>query len=273
MINFVAHVPHPPLIIPGVSSNADFNLAKKTVDAMEKLSDSIAEKEIDTIVIISPHALTHSDRMTIYGSAELKGDFSSFGKQEINFDFSNNLNFVKALNSASQEAGINSFILSDPDKDYLELDHGALTPLYYLTKKLPQNTKVVLIAYSYLDRLQHYGFGQVINQVANSPEFKNQNIAVISSGDLSHRLSPGMEKTYPLAQEFDKEVIDSINTLNTRQLLEIDEEVTENAGECGFRSLLILFGVLENLNYTPEILSYEHPFGIGYLVANFELKN
>lgn len=273
MIVFTSHVPHPPLIVPGISSDVDFKLANKTVEAMDKLSKLIAEKEVETIIVISPHALTHSDRMTIYGSPELKGDFGAFGKNEISFDFSNDLNLVKSINNASQEAGINSFIFRDTDKDYLELDHGTLVPLYYLTKNLPSDVKIVSIAYSYLDRLQHYGFGQVINQVANTPEFKNKKIAIISSGDLSHRLSPGMEKSYPYAQEFDNEVINSIDKKNARQLLEIDEEVVENAGECGYRSLLILFGALENLNYTPEILSYEHPFGIGYLVANFSLES
>jgi hypothetical protein len=32
-------------------------------------------------------------------------------------------------------------------------------------------------------------------------------------------------------------------------------------------------GILEasGINYQPEILSYEDPFGVGYLVANFKL--
>lgn len=46
------------------------------------------------------------------------------------------------------------------------------------------------------------------------------------------------------------------------------------AGECGLRSFSFLLGILEEskINWKPEVLSYEGPFGVGYLVANFRLN-
>jgi len=46
------------------------------------------------------------------------------------------------------------------------------------------------------------------------------------------------------------------------------------AGECGLRSFCFLLGILEasGIDWQPEILAYEGPFGVGYLVANFKLK-
>jgi MEMO1 family protein len=53
------------------------------------------------------------------------------------------------------------------------------------------------------------------------------------------------------------------------ELLRIDPELTAQAGECGLKSMLILAGILSGINLEPKILSYEAPFGVGYLVANF----
>ena len=55
-------------------------------------------------------------------------------------------------------------------------------------------------------------------------------------------------------------------------ILSLDPEFVEEAGECGYRSIIILLGILKNLNWEPEIISYEGPFGVGYLVANFKIK-
>ena len=49
----------------------------------------------------------------------------------------------------------------------------------------------------------------------------------------------------------------------------MNKSLIDEAGECGYRSILILLGIFHELNYRIEVLSYEGPFGVGYLVANF----
>jgi AmmeMemoRadiSam system protein A len=39
------------------------------------------------------------------------------------------------------------------------------------------------------------------------------------------------------------------------------------AGECGYRSMLVAFGVTESATQNYEVLHYEAPFGVGYMVA------
>jgi AmmeMemoRadiSam system protein A len=39
------------------------------------------------------------------------------------------------------------------------------------------------------------------------------------------------------------------------------------AGECGYRSMLVAIGASSELPLSCEVLSYEAPFGVGYLVA------
>ena len=55
-------------------------------------------------------------------------------------------------------------------------------------------------------------------------------------------------------------------------LLKLDPDFIDEAGECGLRSLIILFGILNSIEYTPEVYSYEGPFGVGYLAVNFKIN-
>lgn len=273
MLVFVSICPHPPIIVPGIGRKEDLKKAQKTIETMKSLSDKIAEAKPDTIIIISPHALVHQDRFAVYGSPKFHGDFGHFGAPEINFRFDNDLELAQKIVKKSNDAGINAFLFGDPDNEYFELDHGEMVPLYYLTKGLPESVKILPIAYSYLDRTQHYGFGQIIKEICNLPEFKHKRIAIIASGDLSHRLIQGAPAGYSEeAKDFDKQLVKFLEHNKVRDILEMDENFIEDAGECGYRSILIALGALDGLDYQPKILSYEGPFGVGYLVYNFDLR-
>ena len=92
----------------------------------------------------------------------------------------------------------------------------------------------------------------------------------IASADLSHVLKPagpyGYHSAGPL---FDKLVIKAIKEKDAGQLLRLDAGFLEGAAECGLRSILFLMGAFEGRAYEAEVLSYEGPFGVGYLVATF----
>jgi hypothetical protein len=36
-------------------------------------------------------------------------------------------------------------------------------------------------------------------------------------------------------------------------------------------SILILLGILDEVKHEPQLLSYEYPFGVGYLTMEFKL--
>ena len=52
----------------------------------------------------------------------------------------------------------------------------------------------------------------------------------------------------------------------------LDKIMVEGAHECGLKPMIILSGILHGMEYEPEILSYEAPFGVGYLICNFKMK-
>lgn len=271
-LDFVAITPHPPIIVPEIGGN-DTKKCQNTVKAMEKLADKLCEARPQTIIVISPHTLIHADRFAIYASPKFFGDFAQFGAPNTSFHLENDLALASAIAKESNNNNINAYLFGDPDSDYGELDHGEMVPLYYLTKKISSECKIIPVAFSYLSPAMHFTFGQIIKDVAHSPAFRHQKIALVASGDLSHRLIQSAPAGYAKeGKEFDDKLIEYIKNKKTQEILEMDSDFVESAGECGYRSILIALGALDNTKYTPEILSYEGPFGVGYLVANFEIK-
>ena len=100
----------------------------------------------------------------------------------------------------------------------------------------------------------------------------NKRIAVIASGDLSHALNNDSPAGFQSAgPEFDKKIQELLEHHNLAGMLQLKQQFVRDAAECGFRSFLILMGILQGINYTYKSHAYESPFGVGYLTANFVL--
>jgi aromatic ring-opening dioxygenase LigB subunit len=93
----------------------------------------------------------------------------------------------------------------------------------------------------------------------------------VASGDLSHALTHDAPAPYdPRGKLFDDEIVQQLGIGDFAALGRIDPLLLEGAAECGLRSFLALGGFLgDDALVDPEILSYEGPFGVGYLVARF----
>ncbi len=266
---FAGISPHPPIVIPEIGG-ADAKKVKKTADALLELGAKLNDAEPETTIIISPHGLIYPDRMNICGMQNLQGDFKQFGHPELKFNFQNDLDLAQTIDKSANEEEIETLLYDNGDDDNTyELDHGTLVPLYFLQKKLESSTKILPIAYSFQGRAQHFVFGQIIADVCQKSKTR---IVIIASGDLSHRLLPqNFLEDKDAGKKFDKKLVELLEKDNVQKILELDEDFVEEAGECGYRSILILLGAIEKLNYNPRILSYEGPFGVGYLVADFQI--
>ena len=265
MFCFNVICPHPPIIVPRIGSPADLETVKKTVEAMENLGEKFAKAKPETVILISPHGPVEMNRMIINKTFSLKGDFQMFGNPK-SFEFENDLDLIQEIENICQEKNIPLGSVEN-----FPLDHGVLVPLSYLSKN-HSNFKLIHLAFSYLDFETHYNFGKAIGEVIK--KLNNKKIAFIASGDLSHRLTLEAPAGYsPRGKEFDEKLIELIKNKNVEGILNLNQDLIEQAGECGLRSIIILLGVLNGLNYQPKILSYEGPFGVGYLVALLQIKN
>ncbi len=69
--------------------------------------------------------------------------------------------------------------------------------------------------------------------------------------------------------QFDTKLVQLLETRNTVGISQMDPAIIEAAAECGYRSILILLGILQDVDYSFKNYSYEYPQGVGYLVGNF----
>lgn len=260
MIKFSCITPHPPILIPSIGKE-NLELISKTSQSLKKLEEEFYQFNPDTIISISPHGQLATDTFTINQAPELLADFSNFGDLSTKLEFKNDIAFGYQIREYL-ETKSPVRLINDP-----QLDHGVSVPLFYLSQHL-KDIKIIPIGYSLLPLEKHFEFGQFLYEKISQ---SNKSIGIIASGDLSHRLTKDAPAGYsPRGKEFDELLIKLLQEKNTKAILNLDEKLIEEAGECGLRSFVILLGILDSLNYQVEILSYESPFGVGYLVANFK---
>lgn len=261
-LNFAGISAHPPILIPGIGGKEDLIKLVNTTQALNKLGRYVLESEIDTLIVITPHMLIYPDRFNICGMEKLFGGFASFGLPEETMSLKNNTELAELIDEKTKENKLNS-ILFDNNAEFFELDHGIMVPLFHILRNQESPIKVVPIAYSNQSKADHFTFGQVIKEVLKEyPE----RVGILASGDLSHQLIQ-----QPETKKYDLKLIKDLEQKQTQDILLYDDEMVDNWAECGYRSILILLGALDGIHVKPEILSYEGPFGVGYLVANFKL--
>ena len=208
MLVFAAIAPHPPILLPSVGSPEDRKKLKRTLSALDNLSEKFKKANPDAIIISSPHP-----------------------------------------------------------------DWGFNVPLFFLANEFQKEIKTYLTG---LEPPQFYfeKGKKLFHETYNMKHETDKKIAIIASGDLSHCLKEeGPYGFHPDGPKFDKALIESLKKKEIEKILKLDE-IYPQAGECGLRSFSFLLGILEaaKIIWQPKILSYQGPFGVGYLVANFLLS-
>lgn len=262
MIVFAAFTPHTPLLIPTIGKENGEKLSE-TAAAMNTLAEELYATHPDTIVVLSGHSAQHETAFSLNLHDEYWADLKSFGDMGTTKEFQPDLALMDRIQRTVRKEQLPLTLDSDGI-----LDHGSSIPLLLLTKEL-KNVSIVPISYSGLSAKEHVAFGRVLKDILiNSPK----RIAVIASGDLSHCLSEEAPDGFRKEGEwFDTAIKSAIEHVGTSKLLAMDPELIQAASECGYHPLLMLFGIIERMQVTSDILSYEAPFGVGFLVAQFHM--
>jgi AmmeMemoRadiSam system protein B len=255
---FIGIAPHPPIMVPEVGRKAADEV-RGSIDAMRELTARMIACGTETVVIISPHAPLEARAFVAYHEPELRGDFANFRAPQATLNAPLDAELLEAISSSAAGDGYQIV----PLKGY-ELDHGTAVPLYFLLRN-GWRGRVVALGYSFLSNEDHLRFGECIRRAVGA---SGRKVAVVASGDLSHRLTPDAPAGHnPQAHLFDEEVVASIGANAPDRIVAIDPNLRRLAGECGYRSMLVAIGAEEAATRDCEVLHYEAPFGVGYLVA------
>src|SRR5204862_1087266 len=168
----------------------------------------------------------------------LHGDFGRFRARETTVDAPLDEELLREISAEAKALDYEVLSLGP-----YELDHGTSVPLYFLLRN-GWHGRVVALGYSFLSNEDHLRFGGCISRaVARS----RRNVAILASGDLSHRLKPEAPAGYnPDAHLFDEAVVAALNDNAPAEVMEIDPNLRKMAGECGYRSMLIAIGAVQD---------------------------
>jgi len=193
----------------------------------------------------------------------------SVGSKEDRTQVKKTITALESLGKKLKEAKPDSIIISSPHPDW-----GFNVPLFFLAEDFKGKIETYLIG---LEEPKFY-FDEGKRIYKLKIENCKLKIAIIASGDMSHCLKEdGPYGFHPDGPKFDAKLIESLKKKDIETIFKLDE-MYPDAGECGLRSFCFLLGILEAHSassgqaWEPEVLSYEGPFGVGYLVADFKLK-
>lgn len=255
---FAGIAPHPPIMVPEVGREAIAEV-RASIDGMSRLTERVIDAGAETIIMISPHAALEANAFVAYDGPQLFGDFSMFRAPTATVHGELDDELLTEITRVSSERGLLIHRIRGFD-----LDHGTAVPLYFLQRN-GWTGRVIAFGYTFLSNEDHLQFGRCIKQAI---EKVGRPTAFIASGDLSHRLKRDAPAGYnPDAHLFDEEVVAAFRGNAPAEITNIDQDLRRLAGECGYRSMLVAVGASEGVDSDSEVISYEAPFGVGYLVA------
>jgi AmmeMemoRadiSam system protein A len=130
---------------------------------------------------------------------------------------------------------------------------------------LSAEVRVVVMSLSFLPGEYHRRLGEA---VASCAEELRRRVAFVASGDLSHRLTADAPAGYSASgSALDAAIVDAVRRGALGSLTDLDAALVEAGGECGLRSIITLGGFVGEDPVPTRVLSYEGPWGVGYLTA------
>lgn len=263
--------PHPPIIVPEVGQGGEA-AAHNTIESFDECAQTIAQQKPETIVFISPHAPLFSDFLFYFDDAKLSGSFERYGAAQVSFSENQNLKLVKIFAEILDREHISAGSLSAQEraryKITSDLEHGVLVPLYFI-RKYYTGFNIFILSCSAFEPLTVVKIGELLLEAI---EQEGSKTCIIASGDMSHKVNK--ESPYGMVKEgaaFDTLIAHGIKNADYESIVTMDQSIRVRAGECGYNSILMLLGVLhwQERQFSSRLLSYEAPFGIGYVIAEF----
>ena len=204
------------------------------------IAHDIASAKPQTIVVFSPHAPSYRDYIQISDGAQAFGSFEAFGVKDVDMKVLYDEDFVDMLCHAAASRDCRPVRW---ESRVQTLDHGTMVPLHFYFSQEYTDFRLVRISVSGLDRDTQVAFGNCLRRVIDESQ---RNVAVIASGDLSHKLKEdGPYGFHPMGPVFDEQIVDIIKSNDYARLLTMDEQIIEESANCGYPAFVMLHGVLQ----------------------------
>ncbi len=263
-IKFACISPHPPLIVREVGQGREVE-AQRTIDALEQVAGEIPAHRAETVLVMATHGPMNPGAFVLLTAPSAQGDFARWGAPHVSLHFDTDTELAAAIRDEATRAELP---LDAASRWNGGLDWSVTVPLYYLRCGIG-DAPLTPMNISFLSAAKHFRFGQAVRQAIDRV---GRRAVIVASADLSHRLSEdGPYGFDPAGPELDRRVREAVASWDVEALLTMDEGFREQAGDDAVSSISFLMGALDGLRVRPRVLSYEGPFGVGYMVAAIDI--
>jgi hypothetical protein len=241
-----AVVPHAPVLLPEIGGRS----AVETRDRIRLACDKIDTNHADVVIVVSPHGR----RAGVY--ARGTGSETSFGGPEARRDVPTDANGAESLARTWEVP-----LMED------ELDHGAVGCLHLLHVRrpvvvaaLPESTGPDATTDACTAMVEGRKLAGAIKRAFGGPS-----VLIVASAHTSAALTARAPLTERAeGRALDERILTSLDG-DVRALDDIGCDAWTAGGSCGAGPFAALGRLLSGRS--AEVLAYEHPFGVGYLVA------
>lgn len=258
-------LPHSPLLIPEIGK-ANTSFLEKTILAYQKIKEDLKNANIETVIVISSHNNPQENSFFMNCAPEMDIEFQDFG-------------FIPAETKIKGDIPLFDYLKNNLKEDWdikslseSSLDYGSAIPLYLLQDSENVFKTITIAPAENIELEKQIEFGKSLGEILKS---NKKRIAIIASGDLSHRLNRKSPAGYsPKGPKFNNKLIERLNNPDTaiENLVKFDEKLILEANECALKSILITLGAIDDRKWKSKSLAYQTDFGIGYLSMEFILE-
>lgn len=262
-------VPHPPVLVPEVGRERLKDVSA-TLNALDSLIGALAAEKPDALIISGPHnQAARSGAVGVITAGRLAGDFSRFDAAGAKIEAPGSPGIAAAIlgEFGNDRRNGSIFAFEVPD-GFLDWDFSVFLSLAsrrgFAVPVLP-----LIIAWGGLR--EWFKFGGLLRRFL-AESFSGLRIGFVASGDLSHATRQGAPAGYhPFGAKFDEMFCEAVRSGDPAPILDLPGEDLALARQCGAPGFACAMGFYGDGGAKQELLSYEDPFGVGYLVSIFRV--
>ncbi len=255
---FAGLMPHAPVLVPSVGGEYCGQL-EDTSAALAALGRRMVAARPDSLVVLSPHSPMRAGTVGLWTTSPLRGSFEAFGAKQERIRLPLDRALVNGIEEQCARRSLGSWPIARGP-----LDHGAMVPLFHLVAA-GWDGPTCVVGLADLDGCLLDELGEAIAAAALA---LGRRIALVASGDLSHRLTATAPCGYaPEGERFDKTFIELLASGAPDAIRRVDTNLRSLAAEDGVAPTRAALAATGYATTGRTVLSYEGPFGVGYGVA------
>lgn len=271
---YACMAPHGTDIIPRLATKTTLRSFEETRKGMRTLAREVRRARPDTIIIASPHNLRVHRNIAVVTAENSSGTVKGWNRpsRSVSMSVKCDVDFAKSLlREATRQrlpvVGVNYGTFEGEHSD-MAMDWGTLVPLWFFIRENRIRPKVVIVTPSReIPLKQNIAFGRLIARLCQK---KRKRFVFVASADHAHAHSKkGPYGFHNAAAEYDKLVVEAIESNDLHRLMNVDGKLVENAKPDSLWQIAILAGVSERVDLKGRLYSYQVPAYYGMACAGF----